>query len=239
MENNWLSKYFGQDLTGFWYNEAEKKYRLKDLDHETTRVDKALEQAKMKPVSHFKVYFHINDFLELISKENGREEKNQRRASIKIGNTEHPIIDNGIFIYYENEKKYEEWRTVFNNTKKTYDFIDPKYNDIKNGFKIEGALNLLWFKFTEKGHLAVVAKGIDINWKYNNTSGKLVKAVNDYLDESFVFAFPITKEMLPYNHMEKGREESIKDLMNYLERGVGNYLIDKGVPIIDYYSHMN
>ena len=80
-------------------------------------------------------------------------------------------------------------------------------------------------KFTNKGHLGVVAKSFDINFESSNTSGKLLKEVDEKWDESFVFIFPLTKEILKV--YEKGD----------VERAIGNYLISKGVPIIDFYSH--
>lgn len=42
-----------------------------------------------------------------------------------------------------------------------------------------------------------------------------------------IYAFPITQELLSV----KNRKE--------IETGIGNYLEDRGVPIIDYYSHNN
>ena len=47
---------------------------------------------------------------------------------------------------------------------KTYDRYDKKYDVIKEKFDLERVSDVLWLKFTDKGHLAVVAKSCDINW---------------------------------------------------------------------------
>ena len=80
-------------------------------------------------------------------------------------------------------------------------------------------------KFTDKGHLGVVAKSFDINFENDNTSGKLINEVGEKWDDSFVFIFPLAKEIL--NVYKK----------DDIERAIGNYLISKGIPIIDFYSH--
>lgn len=59
----------------------------------------------------------------------------------------------------------------------------------------------------------------------DNCSGKLVKSINEEWDSTFVLIFPLTKELL------------VKYNKDSIERAVGNYLIDNGVPIIDYFSH--
>lgn len=71
----------------------------------------------------------------------------------------------------------------------------------------------------------MVAKGMDINFDDNLPSGKYVKAINDSWDTSFVFIFPLTDDII--GKLSTGD----------IERGIGNYLIAKGVPIIDFYSH--
>jgi hypothetical protein len=95
-------------------------------------------------------------------------------------------------------------------------------------------------KFTTDGYLGVVAAGDDINfgipnnsleyneknnkgdWKYN-TSGIIIHRLRKVWDESFVLIFPIP---------DIGDRER-RDI----ECGIGNFLISKGVPILDYYSH--
>ena len=95
-----LKKFFGKDINGYYWNEKSNCYMLKGVNHPTdkTRNKKAAKQATMEPISFSKVYSYINDFLEMIRKDNGFEEEIIRIDSIKLGEAEHVIIDNGIII---------------------------------------------------------------------------------------------------------------------------------------------
>ena len=206
---------------------------LKGVKHPTdkTRNKKAADQAALEPVSFSKVYSYINEFLEAVRKDNGFEEEIIRVDSIRLGEKEGEIINNGIIIrdYKWSDPKWDE-------KKKTYVKYDDKYEVIKAKFSLERVTDILWFKFTKEGHLAVVASSCDINWKNNTSCGILVNETGECFDESFVFVFPLTQHMVrtkddPKSH---NRKYSVEDL----ERGVGNYLIGKGVPIIDFFSHM-
>ena len=117
------------------------------------------------------------------------------------------------------------------------------YEKIKDSFSLDDERDIVWMKFTKKkGHIGVVATSNDINfdmpqdlcdydkkkdngkWLYN-FSGVLVKYLEEEWNEEYVFVFPLAKQTNhPYTrHM--------------VEKEIGNYLIDKGVPILDYYSH--
>lgn len=106
-------------------------------------------------------------------------------------------------------------------------------------------------KFTKDGYVGVVATSDDINFDVPNSSSdydKKHKVYNTYLkkwedkwvynssgiiihklgkqwDESFVLIFPLKN--IPQGY---GRGD--------VERAVGNLLIEKGVPILDFYSHI-
>ena len=114
------------------------------------------------------------------------------------------------------------------------------YTKIKQDYELEEERDILWIKFTSDGYAGVIAQSNDINfiipqsaedynkvekgtWRYN-TSGIIVHKLHKTWDESFVLVFPLKLENVKYNRHE-------------IETGVGNYLIDKGVPILDYYSH--
>lgn len=58
----------------------------------------------------------------------------------------------------------------------------------------------------------------------HNKSGIIVHHVNKSWEEAFVLVFPL---------------KNIKNDLTRsdIERGIGNYLIVKGVPILDFYSH--
>lgn len=226
-----LKHYFKQDKTGYYSDERKKCYKLRGVkcSIDKTRNNRAAEESKKEPVPFSSVYRYINKFLEHIRVDNGFSEKIIREDSIKLGGKEHKIIDNGIVI---NDNSWDSpvWK------KNTYTTYDKKYDAIVDKFDLERPNDLLWFKFTKKGHLAVVACSCDINWKEDSSCGILVKEVGDEFDESFVFVFPLTQQMIRSKNNPNSDER--KYTVSELECAVGNYLYSKGVPIIDYYSHM-
>ena len=66
-----------------------------------------------------------------------------------------------------------------------------------------------------------------VSYTHLNTAGRLLREVNRTWDTSNLFIFPITSAMTKH----KTRKQ--------IENGIGKYLIYKGVPIIDFYSHNN
>ena len=232
---NTIAEYLKIELAGFYQDKINGGYRLKGLGYaeDRTREEKAMEQGELAPTSFSDVYAYINEFLDLLRLTNGFDKKRIELDTIHFGNKEHLIIDNGIIIRNELHWKPPRW----NHQKGTYDSYDSKYDAIKAKFDLERVSDLLWFKFTDKGHLVVVAKSCDINWDYGKTCGQLVHSVGKKFDNSFIFVFPLTKEMIrtKADPHSKYRKYTTGDL----ECAVGNYLIEKGVPIIDYYSHMS
>ena len=233
-----LKQYFTQDKTGYYFSEKDKGYILRGVAgvkkcYDRTRNEKAIKQAEIEPVPLSKVYSYINEFIEIIRNANGFKDKIIQIDSIQLDNKEHVIIDNGIII---RENKWELPQGHWEGKCYIDDFHDEKYDVIKNKFKLERVSDILWFKFTDKGHLAVVASTCDINWNDKSTCGVLVNEVKEKFDDSFVFVFPLTQ------HMIRTKAEPNSYYRKYssadLELAVGNYLITKGVPIIDYYSHM-
>lgn len=116
--------------------------------------------------------------------------------------------------------------------------IDYKEIQINSGVKDER--DIVWMKFTQDGYLGVVATSNDVNfnmpdkkeqynikkhgkWAYN-TSGIIIHHLNKKWNDTFVLIFPLVN--IPQG-LERGD----------IERGIGNYLISKGVPILDFYSH--
>ncbi|HIG0361779.1 hypothetical protein A0J52_06865 [Clostridium sporogenes] len=108
------------------------------------------------------------------------------------------------------------------------------YKEIKKNNNLEDERDIVWMKFTEDGFLGVVATSNDINFdiplsekeydKKHNTSGIIIHYLEKKWDESFVLIFPLQE--IP----EKLKRGDV-------ERGIGNYLIKKGVPILDFFSH--
>lgn len=115
------------------------------------------------------------------------------------------------------------------------------YNKIKAENGLVDKRDIVWMKFTTDGFLGVVADSNDINydipscseeydnktergeWKYTS-SGILIHYLGLQWDESFVLIFPLIK-------ISAGKTR------HYIEKQIGNYLIDQGIPILDYYSH--
>jgi hypothetical protein len=230
--NNNLNKYFKKDESGYYFDKSgERKLKGVNCSYDRTRNEKAIKQAGVDPVPLCKVFSYINEFLELIREENGFFEKNIRFDTITLDNKNHIIIDNGIIIRDNN------WiEPCWDEKTNSYVKYDKKYDVIKNKFSLERIGDLLWFKFTNKGHLAAVAKSCDINWNSSLSCGTLVGEVGEAFDSSFVFVFPLTQEMIRTKFEPNSRDRKYSS--EKLELAVGNYLIDKGVPIIDFYSHM-
>lgn len=181
-------------------------------ENKKTRKSKAHEQAKLLPFQLSQVFTYVNEFLEKLQELNGRKYKTTRLETF--------FLDNGIIA---NGCKWikPEW----DDKTKRYSIWEPKYSSIKSKFGLSHTKNILWLKFTTSGHLGVVAKGMDINFDYNISSGELVKEVGKLWDESIIMIFPLTDLIL--SNRETGD----------IERAVGSYLVEKNLPIIDFYSH--
>jgi hypothetical protein len=114
------------------------------------------------------------------------------------------------------KQKVESCRYRYSKLKKE---IMTKYNLDNDSIK-----DIVWMKFTKDDVLGVVAASFDINFSYNNTSGIIINHLKKEWDESKVLIFPL--QNIPLG-LIKGD----------IERGIGNYLQDKKVPILDFYSH--
>lgn len=131
---------------------------------------------------------------------------------------------------------------------KTPQFLNPKrktknkriadidYIKIKTIFSLNSEKHIIWMKFTKNNYLGVVARSNDINFeippnecndenelrKYIS-SGVILHKLEEEWDETYVLIFPIPNV---------GDYE-----MSDIECGIGQYLIEKKVPILDYYSY--
>ena len=92
----------------------------------------------------------------------------------------------------------------------------------------ENKEDIIWIKFTKDNYISVIGTGCDIYFteytKNNTTAGLIIQALGLEWDDSEVLVFPLNN--IPY-----GLNRSD------IESGIGNYLISKGVPILDFYSH--
>ena len=114
------------------------------------------------------------------------------------------------------------------------------YKQIKENTCIEDERDIVWMKFTKDKYLGVVATSNDVNFnipnskeQYNikkknkwvyNTSGIIIHYLHKEWDDRFVLVFPLI-------NIPKGLNRGA------IERGIGNYLIYKNIPILDFYSH--
>lgn len=102
------------------------------------------------------------------------------------------------------------------------------YDEIMTKYNLASVKDIVWLKFTEDGYLGVVGSGNFINFDYDTSSSALIK-VNNKLkkwNETVIVIVPLTKDLFGQRHTRKE-----------LKRAIGNFLISKHVPIIDYYSH--
>ena len=210
MEN--IEIYFAENPNTPHNRETEKNEEIRKM--------KAREQAALPPFSLCQVLAYVNEFLTELEGLNGKKQELSQCDSILLDGNKQVIIDKGIIA------KDCEWTVpVWDDNIGKYSVWESKYSFIQKKFGLKHTKNILWLKFTDSGHLGVVAKGMDINFAYSNTSGMLVDEVGMKWDDSFVLIFPLTELLL--NERNTG----------LIERAVGNYLISKGVPIIDFYSH--
>ncbi|MCH5274866.1 MAG: hypothetical protein J1E65_03425 [Lachnospiraceae bacterium] len=95
-------------------------------------------------------------------------------------------------------------------------------------------------KFTTDKFVGVIAQSSDINFQlpisaddYNkkekgrwqfNTSGIIIHKLGKSWDTTKVLVFPLQLNNISYSRHE-------------IETAVGNFLVDQGIPVLDYYSH--
>lgn len=99
------------------------------------------------------------------------------------------------------------------------------YYNLQQKASLKDKRDLIWMKFTEDGFLGVVAVGNDINFNTNTASNKIIKYLDKKWDTSHVLIFPLPNITNKLNNR------------HLFESTIGNFLISKGVPILDFYSH--
>lgn len=142
-------------------------------------------------------------------------------------------------IEYSQDNKYSIFRPIKEDTD-----LNVFNKNIRNKYNTNKNEDIIWMKFTQDGHLGVVATSNDINfelaqqpldsesipdlqkgnWKYS-ASATLIRYVGKQWEKSRTLVFPLLNINNP---IERHR----------IETAVGNYLSkEKEVPIIDFYSH--
>jgi len=121
---------------------------------------------------------------------------------------------------------------------KTLDSV--KYLEIKNQYGLKDIRDIVWLKFSDKGHLCTVACSNDINLQSVDAG----KNVNDKAKNG-KFLYNTSAVIMHNLGLKWEKEVLIVPLCGIpegftrhdIETGLGNYLISTGVPILDYYSH--
>lgn len=200
MDIELLKKYLYEPKGAYYINKDGKKCAQSVHGKSYSRMNKAIDQAKLNPVDVDDIANWVKGFLN----------------DVGISTIDDPIL-----------KPCE---------------ID--YKKIQEEFKLNDRKDIIWMKFTTDGYLGVVAESDDINfdippkhcnnydekntrkkgWLYN-TSGIIVRKLGKEWDESFLLVFPLCNIPLGYTRKD-------------LEKAVGNFLIEKNVPILDFYSHI-
>ena len=207
--NELLESYLkNDDQDAYYISNNGKKYAQSVHGRSYLRYNKAVMQSKMEPVP-------VEEIIEIIKK---------FLSDIGITTSENPVM--------KNPKSID-------------------YRKIQEQYQLEDPGDIVWLKFTQDGYLGVVATSNDINFgipkgkddydkkhkvynkythKYEeqwnfNTSGILVHKLKKSWDKSFVLLFPLKGITPEYKRGD-------------IERAIGNLLIKKNVPILDYYSHM-
>lgn len=203
-----------------YFSENPNTPHFREDENYKIRKEKAIEQSALQPVSLYKIINYVNEFLDEIEIQNGKKSISAHIDELILDGSRQIILNKGIIA------KGLKWKVpVWDDKIGKYAVWEPKYSVIQEKFNLRHTKNIIWLKFTDSGHLGAVAKGMDINFNRTTTSGKLIEEAGKNWDTSFALIFPLN-EVLLY-----GREAGD------IERAVGNYLISKNVPIIDFYSH--
>lgn len=116
-----------------------------------------------------------------------------------------------------------------------------KYSKIWENIKNSEGRNkrdIVWLKFTRNGVVEVVGTSCDIFFDEERSSteklmNELRERLNDKTDEWYKGLETDDKEVLIFPLRNIPNELGRADI----ESGIGNYLISKGVPILNYFSH--
>lgn len=219
---NDLEKYFKPNEEASYVMRNGRRSLVSVNGKNKIRIERAIEQAQKKSVDVWEVFNYVDSFIEMLKFDSF--ESHAVAEHIILDGKMHEIKNNGIIV------RDCEWKSpIWDDDAKIYTFYDEKYDVIKTVFSLKYANDIIWLKFTKDGYVGVVADSFDINFNYNNSSGKLLEMINPrkYWDDSFVYIFPLDKSVI-----EKYTRKRV-------ETAVGNFLLEKNVPIIDFYSHNN
>lgn len=114
--------------------------------------------------------------------------------------------------------------------------INPKELDYKK--VTDGSSHIIFIQFTTSGHIAVVGAGRDISFSKNKSYGtwRIISAIDGVeWDDKYVIVIPIQNIK---NYRIK-KDENILSYRNGVEHYLGDYLLSKKIPILNYFQHKN
>lgn len=206
------------------YVTSSGKRMLKAVDgYGDERKKKAEEQSNRTPLSFSKVILHVNELMDKIS-----GKCTSRIDYLELDGKQNIVIDNVIVAVGL------EWQDpVYDKIAGYYTYYDHKYEKISKEFNSIDASDLIYVRFTKDGYIGVVGDSFDINFDMQTSSGKLLHHVNKEWNKDIVLIIPLPSTITNPNYYER------KNIRKKIETALGEYLIEKGNPIIDFYSHNN
>ena len=118
------------------------------------------------------------------------------------------------------------------------------YEQISKDHGTNGTGHIIWLQFSNSGHVAVVGAGKDIGFSRNENKGTwsiLSKIPHVEWNKEEVIIIPVRgldKDSYGLKNVHK-HGNNILRCRNGVEHCIGEYLINKGVPILNYYQHWN
>ena len=117
------------------------------------------------------------------------------------------------------------------------------YSKIQEDNKTNAIGHIIWLQFTKQGHIAVVGAGKDIGFPIKSKSGTafILNELNLEWDKSNIIVIAIKG----LDHQSVGLKNikefnnNILKCRNGIEHYIGDYLISKNIPIINFYQHKN
>ena len=124
-------------------------------------------------------------------------------------------------------------------------YVEPaprhiNYKDIMDTYGTNGEGHVIWVEFVKSGHVAVVGAGKDIGFPRNEKKGTwciLSKLLNVDWDVTKVIIVPV-RGLNQESYGIKNVDNLLK-CRNGIEHYIGEYLINSGVPVLNFYQHKN
>ena len=116
---------------------------------------------------------------------------------------------------------------------------EVNYEQIKEKYGTNKSSDIIFIQFTKDGHVAVLGAGKDMSFSKNisgTNTWRIISAIErvEWNDE-MVIIIPI--RYIKDCKIKKG--DSILAYRNGIEQYLGDYLLSKGVPILNCYQHKN